>query len=77
MVTHNLCIDLGDQPMDMNDVDNMSEESGLENELGYSGIEVDEFAQLPEGETADVLREQGRNKREAVLNELFPLAGYV
>lgn len=78
MVTHNLCIDFQDQPMDMDDVDSMPEEGNLlDGELGYGGIEVDEFVQLPEGETQETLREQGRNKREVVLNELFPLADYV
>jgi hypothetical protein len=77
MVTHNLCIDLGDHPMDADDVSGMLEErNGLENGLGYGGIEADAHVQLPEGETGEELREQGRNKREAVLNELFPLTDY-
>jgi hypothetical protein len=77
MVTHNLCIDLGDHPMDVDDTGGMLEEQNrLENRLGYGGIEVDGHVQLPEGETGEELREQGRNKREAVLNELFPLADY-
>lgn len=62
--------------MDMNDVDGMPEDSGLESGVGYGRMEADEFVQLPEGEMVEVLREQGRNKREMVLNELFPLADY-
>ena len=78
MITHNLCIDFGDHPMDMNDFDGApEEENGLGNGLGHGGIEVDEIVQLPDGEAEDELREQGRNKRETVLNELFPLADYV
>ena len=63
--------------MDVDDIGGMLEEQNrLENRLGYGGIEADEHAQLPEGETGEELREQGRNKREAILNELFPLIDY-
>ena len=79
MVTHNLCIDLGDHPMEVSGAESAPEERGLGIQLGYGGIEVDEdeLTQLPEGETGEELREQGRNKREAILNELFPLANHV
>lgn len=78
MVTHNLCIDFGDQPIDMNDANDIpEEEDGIGGGLGYGGIEMDDFVELPEGETEEVLREQGRARREAVLNELFPLTDYV
>lgn len=65
--------------MEMDDVDGVPEEDGLGNRLGYGGIEVDEdeFAQLLEGEMGEELREQGRSKREMILDELFPLADYV
>ena len=76
MVTHNLCIDFGDHPMDTSGT-NSTPEGGLESGLGYGGAELDELAQLPEGETGEELREQGRNKREAILNELFPLADFM
>lgn len=77
MVTHNLCIDFGDQPADINDTNDGIGDDGLGNRLGCSGTEMDEFAELPEGETEDMLREQGRAKRNAVLDELFPLTDYV
>ena len=78
MVTHNLCIDFGDHPADTSDISGTpEEEGGLENRLGYGGIEEDEFVRLPEGENEEELREQGRNKREAVLNELFPPVDYL
>jgi len=78
MVIHNLCIDLKDRPMEMGDVvDIVEEEHRLEDQLGYGGNELDEAAQLPEGETENTLREEGWNKREAILNELFPLADFM
>jgi len=78
MVAHNLCIDFGDHLMDTNSVGGMlEEESRLENGPGHGGIEVDELAQLPEGEMEEELRERGRNQWEVILNELFPLDDYV
>ena len=59
MVTHNLCIDLGDQPMDMDYIDTISEENRLEDVPGYGGIEVNEDVPLPEGETEEELRQEG------------------
>ena len=77
MVVHNLCIDLGDHPMEMGDVgDNAEEEDRWEDQLGYGGSDLDEAVQLPEGETEDALREEGWNKREEILNKLFPLADF-
>lgn len=76
MITHNLCIDFEDHPMDVQGVNNVSEE-GLEDVLGHGEIEIDKDIPFPEGETEEALREQGRNKQEIVLNRLFPLADYV
>ena len=78
MVIHNLCIDLKDHPMEMDNVgDIMEEEDEPEDQLGYGGSELDEAVHLPEGETGDALREEGWNKREVILNELFPLADFI
>lgn len=77
MVVHNLCIDLEDHPMEMDDVGHIEEEEGgWEDQLGYGGSGLDEAVQLPEGETEDALREEGWNKREEILNKLFPLADF-
>ena len=79
MVLHNLCIDFADHPMDLCEVDSMQEgeDQNREDRLGYSGIEVNGSVQLPEGETEEALREQGRAKRETILNELFPSTEYM
>ena len=55
----------------------MWEEGGLENRLGYGGIEEDVFVRLPEGENEEELKDQGRNKQEAVLNKLSPPGDYL
>lgn len=81
MVIHNLCIDFGDQPMDGGDdtQGNVTQEEDITQEdiLGYGGVEMDEAVQLPEGETAELLREEGQAKRNAVLDDLFPVGNYL
>ena len=77
MVTHNLCIDLGDQQVDMHEMISVQDRiDGVENELGYGGGDFEEDIQLPEGETEEVLREEGFNRRQTVLDKLFPLVNY-
>jgi len=77
---HNLCIDLGDHPeripfFDGEDPTRDDEDDPVNDidATGYGGIMEGDGAELPACETDEWLREAGRRRRLAILNDLFPL----
>jgi hypothetical protein len=77
MVLHNICIDWGDQPEQIwgyDPIDHWGDEDErdpVDDDVGCEDIDGD--PQVPAHETEQWLREIGRQKRQIVLDELFPL----
>lgn len=81
MTVHNLCIDWGDSGHDflargraIHPEDDLPDGDDVE-VTGYGGveIEVDQAEQVPSYETDDWHRDEGHRKRNAYLDELYPL----
>jgi hypothetical protein len=77
---HNMCIDLGDVPeliplFDSSDPDHDdTEDDRADVDIsGYGGVVGDDEPELPAWESDEWLREAGRHRRLAILNDLFPL----
>jgi len=77
---HNLCIDLGDAPefiplFDGNNPDRDGSDDDVADVdiFGYGGIVGDDEPELPAWQSDEWLREAGRRRRLAILNDLFPL----
>lgn len=86
MVIHNICIDVGDMPVDFLEADWDDESINRDNDpniedieaTGYGGILLGEDAgQVPAYETDDWQKEEGRRKREMILDQLFPLQDFL
>jgi hypothetical protein len=80
LTLHNMCIDLGDTPeliplFDNSDSDcNNSEDDVADVDVsGYGGVVGDDELEVPRWESDEWLREAGRRRRLAILNDLFPL----
>lgn len=80
LTLHNLCINFGDCPecipfFDDSDPDR-DEDDDVVNDVdvtGYGGIAEGVEVELPAWETDEWLKEAGRRRRLAILNDLFPL----
>ena len=84
---HNICINWNDHPetiwqYDSTDIwagwdgaeDRVDEDEDEEDEETEIGIEVIEGeVNIPERETAQYLKNEGRRKRQIIFNELFPI----
>lgn len=80
LTLHNMCIDLGDAPdliplFDNSDPDRDDSEDDMADVdvSGYGGVVEDDELELPRWESDEWLREAGRRRRLAILNDLFPL----
>jgi hypothetical protein len=74
MVIHNICIDWKDRPdkiWDFDPTDDWSDDEDVGGEV-IGGEVIDGEAHVPEHETNAWLKEMGRQKRDVLLNELFP-----
>jgi hypothetical protein len=75
MIIHNICIDWNDRPdciWDFNPTDDWSDDDDdddVDADLEVIGGE----AHVPDHETNAWLKEMGRQKRNVILNELFPI----
>lgn len=77
LVLHNLCIDLGDaEDQFIGEGMEDDDEAVLPDHGGDIVIEPGNEGHIPAYETDDWHKEAGRNKRERILDDLFPLHDY-
>ena len=79
MILHNMCIEHGDHPEDIWDFDPSDGLEALDDDDGDDDdkinlpVYIDPQANIPAYETPRWLKEMGRQKRQLIFSELFPL----
>jgi DDE superfamily endonuclease len=83
MVVHNICIDWNDHPLDAMDEDWVADmragagDDGYDAEvISYGNVFYGEEGVVADYETDEWHKEEGRKKRDAILNKHFPVELY-
>lgn len=76
LILHNMCIDYGDIPehiLDFDPSDNTIPVEVAAGDIHFGLVEVTQEANIPQYETDQWIKEEGRCKRDLIFNDLFPI----